>query len=141
FEYDVLGNLISYKDPVGKETTYAYDGFGNLRLVKTPDTGTDGDENSGYAVYQYNSLGQMQIKTDLNNNIKAYYCYDGMGRLAKIKKDANCGDTNNIYSTYTYDPHNGRLVSIADEAGTVIFEYDDRNGRIKTENRTFKKWS
>jgi YD repeat-containing protein len=75
FGYDVLDNLTQVNDPKGLATTYAYNGFRELKTQTSPDTGTTG--------VTYDSAGNRKTQTDARG-IVATYSYDVLNRLTGV---------------------------------------------------------
>lgn len=75
FEYDALDNLTKVTDPKGLDTTYVYNGLGDLAQLNSPDTGN--------TTYTYDSAGNRKTQTDARG-IQAEYAYDALNRLAGV---------------------------------------------------------
>ncbi len=121
FAYDVQDNLTKVTDPKGLNTTYAYNGLGDLTQLVSPDTGT--------TKYTYDSAGNPKTQTDARNQTSTY-SYDALNRLTGI---AYATSTLNV--GYTYDAtqaacdigetfSTGRLTQLADASGTTQYCYD-----------------
>ncbi|NIJ75622.1 RHS repeat-associated protein [Xanthomonas campestris] len=89
FDYDALDNLTKVTDPKGLDTKYAYNGFGDLVKLTSPDTGVTS--------YTYDSAGNRATQTDARGNTTAYG-YDALNRLTKVTYP-----TSGLNVTYTYD--------------------------------------
>ncbi len=121
FQYDAQDNLTKVTDPKGLDTTYAYNGLGDLLQLSSPDTGITG--------YTYDSAGNRKTQADARNKT-ATYGYDSLNRLTGITYP-----TTSLNVVYTYDTTQavcttgetftkGRLTKITDASGTTQYCYD-----------------
>jgi len=108
--YDLNGNLIKERTPLGRETSYTYDTQGyktgetnsiSGKLAWTYDyfghLGTHIDLGNVTYTYTYNSDGLVKTQTS-NGGQNIGYVYDEAGQLTQIN-DSGVGRT----TTYTYD--------------------------------------
>lgn len=121
FTYDALGRLVHVNDPKGLNTNYAYNAFGDLLKLKSPDTGT--------TIYTYDSAGNRVSQTDARG-VTTIYGYDALNRLTSIiYPDAG------LNTGYAYDSAStacqpsetfakGRLSSMTDGSGSTQYCYD-----------------
>ncbi|WP_249043463.1 polymorphic toxin-type HINT domain-containing protein [Paenibacillus faecis] len=134
--YDHNGNLLTYKDEAGSETSYGYEVYrmasvtnplGHLSENVYDATGNvveESDGNGGVNRYEYDGMGRVAKMTDADGNSTAY-TYDGNGNVAAIT-DAE-GNT----TEYTYNPL-GQVLTIKDELGAVKqYKYDAAGRLIK----------
>lgn len=132
FEYDALDNLTKVTDPKGLDTTYQYNGFGDLTQLASPDTGT--------TVYTYDSAGNRKTQTDARG-IVSTYSYDALNRLTGIAYP-----TSSLNVGYIYDTINpvciagetfaiGRLTQMTDSSGNTEYCYD-RFGNLTRKRQT-----
>lgn len=132
FEYDALDNLTKVTDPKGLDTTYQYNGFGDLTQLASPDTGT--------TVYTYDSAGNRKTQTDARG-IVSTYSYDALNRLTGIAYP-----TSSLNVGYIYDTANpvcttgetfaiGRLSKMTDSSGDTQYCYD-RFGNLTRKRQT-----
>lgn len=130
YEYDARDNLVQVTDPKGLITEYVYDGLGDLRELRSPDTGT--------TVYEYDSAGNRTRQTDARG-VVTDYTYDALNRLTAI--DYPSDPTLDV--SFVYDQSQlecglnsapiGRLSKIIDSTGETRLCYDRRgNLAIKT---------
>lgn len=121
FEYDAQDNLTKVTDPKGLDTTYQYNGFGDLVQLSSPDTGV--------TTYTYDSAGNRKTQTDARG-ITATYSYDALNRLTGIAYP-----TSSLDVAYIYDAVNaacttdesfaiGRLARMTDGSGETQYCYD-----------------
>ncbi|WDL95507.1 RHS repeat-associated core domain-containing protein [Alicyclobacillus sp. ALC3] len=130
--------MTSSTDPLGYQTQYAYDPFGDLTQV------TDPKGNSLSMTYDANH--NLSAQTSTADNLQVGYTYDGDGNVTQVKETSSNGSTtyatntssyNNLdqqvsstdalgkQTTYTYDP-NGNLSSMTLPDGhTVSTTYDN----------------
>ncbi|SDQ37682.1 RHS repeat-associated core domain-containing protein [Pseudoxanthomonas sp. CF125] len=121
FQYDAQDNLTQVTDPKGLNTTYAYNGLGDLTQLVSPDTGT--------TAYTYDSAGNRATQTDARGQTSTY-SYDVLNRLTGIAYA-----TTALNVGYTYDTpeavcqsgetfSTGRLTQLTDASGTTQYCYD-----------------
>ncbi|MGN7832516.1 RHS repeat-associated core domain-containing protein [Pseudoxanthomonas sp. 22568] len=101
FQYDALDNLTKVTDPKGLDTTYTYNGLGDLIQLQSQDTGT--------TTYTYDSAGNRASQTDARG-VTTTYAHDALNRLTAV----NYPDTA-LNVSYTYD-----TVPTACEAGETF---------------------
>ncbi len=129
YSYDERNRMISYTDPLGHSVTIGYDLENNITSLT--------DQNGNITQYQYDNLNRRTRMTfadgsfqlfayDENNNMVSKqltdgaiinYAFDAQNRLTR--KTLPDGE---VY-TYSYDAQD-RIISIANQAGTVAFTYD-----------------
>ena len=120
FEYDVLDNLTKVTDPKGLDTTYAYNGLGDLTDLVSPDTGA--------THYEYDDAGNRQSQTDAKG-VTATYSYDALNRLTGITyptASLNVGyvyDTPGVVCQAGENFGKGRLAKITDATGSTSYCY------------------
>ena len=73
--YNALDQVTEVTDPKGLHTTYAYNGFGDLTTLVSPDTGT--------TVFTVDAAGNRTTRTDARG-VTANYHYDALNRLTGI---------------------------------------------------------
>lgn len=132
--HDVFGNVVYVKDPNGVETEYTYNGFGDLRTLKSRDAGYD-EQTPGYKLlqYKYDEAGNRISYTDARN-IETRYVYDGANRLTGIDYGYLGGavaadeqffhDKDDQGNTVAFG--GGELISVIDDSGETTFGYDAR---------------
>ncbi|MBD9379435.1 RHS repeat protein [Pseudoxanthomonas sp. PXM04] len=101
FKYDLMDNLTQVTDPKGLNTSYTYNGLGDLTQLQSPDTGT--------TTYTYDSAGNRASQTDARG-VTTTYAHDALNRLTAV----NYPDTA-LNVSYTYD-----TVPTACEAGETF---------------------
>ncbi|UVT15741.1 MAG: RHS repeat protein [Nitrospira sp.] len=137
FTYE-LGDLISVKDPLNRETKRMLDAAGRLRslinplgqkTVYTPDA-LDRitqltDAINGVTQFGYDANSNLLTVTDAKSQ-QTVYTYSNMNRTS-TRKDPLLNT-----ETYTYD-NNGNLATILDrKSQTTTYTYDPLNRRTKT---------
>lgn len=126
FEYDANDNLTKVTDPKGLDTTYTYNGFGDLVQLSSPDTGV--------TTYTYDSAGNRASQTDARG-ITTTYQYDALNRLTQVGYP-----TSSLNVSYTYDVTQpvcqagetfsvGRLTLMVDGSGSTQYCHD-RFGQV-----------
>lgn len=121
YKYDIQDNLTSFIDTKGDTTTFTYDDFGRRLSRNSLDT--------GLTTYSYDADSNLTSITDANNNTTTYE-YDILNRLTAIHYKDSLQDT-----IYRYDEGAngiGRLTSIQDATGSIIYSYDSL-GRLVQE--------
>jgi YD repeat-containing protein len=116
YAYDAYGRMTRSVDPLGEETSYRYDLYGNLIVVERGAFSSryEYDEANNLrrvqapagqiSLMSYNALGQRVRYTDGENNAWSY-SYDDAGNLSLVTDPLG----NN--TSYSYD-FNNRLVSV-----------------------------
>ncbi|MBD8695725.1 RHS repeat protein, partial [Stenotrophomonas sp. CFBP 13718] len=74
-QYDSLDNVTRVTDPKGLHTNYQYNGFGDLLVLSSPDTGS--------ATMTRDAAGNMATRTD-TRGVTATYGYDALNRVTSI---------------------------------------------------------
>jgi RHS repeat-associated protein len=122
YTYDADDDRTSVTDPRGLETSYGYDGFGDIAQVMSPDSGT--------TQFSYDSGGDAATSID-GRNVKATHSYDVLDRVTQI-----------VYPdqtvSFTYDQGSngiGHLSSVTDGTGETAFNYDPL-GRVTKRTET-----
>lgn len=122
FEYDTLDNLTKVTDPKGLDTTYGYNGLGELVTLNSPDTGV--------ASYTYDSAGNRKTQTDARG-VASSYGYDALNRLTSVTYPSD----SSLDTSYEYDMAaaacatgetfaTGRLSQMTDGSGSTQYCYD-----------------
>jgi YD repeat-containing protein len=131
-------------------TLYTYDSWGRLRGIDYPRSadvsmGWDGEnrrvwvqDGAGRRDYTYDAWGRVREQRGCCGSepgievVAVSAEYDAAGRkLAERELNANNTAIRTIETTYD---KLGRLQSIGDYRGTVVYTYDDATGRLKYEN-------
>jgi RHS repeat-associated protein len=74
-QYDALDNVTRVTDPKGLHTNYQYNGFGDLLVLSSPDTGS--------ATMTVDAAGNRVTRTDARG-VTATYGYDALNRVTSI---------------------------------------------------------
>jgi len=112
FGYDALGNQISVKTPLLKETKQVYDALN--RLSETTDS------TGGKTSYSYDTANNLTL-VKAPNNAKTAYSYDGFGNLL-LQVSSDTGTT-----TFTYDIAGNQLSKTDAKNIIVNYSYDALN--------------
>lgn len=123
FAYDALDNLTSVTDPKDLNTTYAYNGFGEVIQQSSPDT--------GLTSFGYDNAGNLASRLDANDSEPHSYTYDALNRPVAVTYFAATGPG----IEYGYDAINpacatgetfakGRLTSLHTGGAEVHYCYD-----------------
>jgi len=129
FEYDLLGQMTKTTNPLGLETTYAYDWFGRAYTENHPDRGVTSSN--------FDKAGNVIQITTANATVNMTYDYNRL----KTKSYPSTPSVNNV--TYTYgaagDGKNGagRVTSVLQGNNVVqeFYKYDEL-GQVSSENKT-----
>ena len=122
--YDVNDHITGVRDPANTLTVYINNGFGELRALQSPDTGT--------TLYQYDAAGNLTARNDARPSAATTFQYDALNRLTKIDYPSS-GQTDVVL---VYDENRqgqngvGRLTSVSDESGTTHYRYDQRGNLL-----------
>ena len=130
----------SVDDPRGLVTSYTRNGFGEVRVQQSPDT--------GQTTYTYDTAGKVLTQVDARS-VQTQYVYDALHRVTAIVYGS--GHPQNV--AYTYDETGsiagcsgarngiGRLTSVTDESGSTQYAYDGRgNVTCKAVTITGNNW-
>lgn len=122
FSYDADDDITGVTDSRGLNTSYNYNGFGDVTGIQSPD--------SGASQFTYDSGGNLATEID-GRSAKTVYSYDALNRITKITyPDQNI--------SYAYDQGArgiGHVSSISDGTGQTGFSYDAL-GRISQKTET-----
>ena len=126
-EYDAEDRIDKVTDQRNHVTDYTYDGFGNLQILDSPDT--------GITYYDYDEADNLVKKTDARG-VVADYTYDKLNRLKTVAYQNNPPETIYYYdNTSVCDTcKKGHLSSIVDPSGPTFYLYDNRGN---TETATY----
>src|SRR5882724_4239500 len=144
YAYDALGNLLR-GDPKGtapsdstqwRTRTFTYDSLSRLLTANNPVSGT--------ITYSYDADSELLQKTSpapnqnpVPPNQTVSYCYDPLHRVTGKGYGAQSCPLATPVVSYFYDSGTngkGHLTSLADQAGSGIYGYDNL-GRMTTETR------
>ena len=130
-------------------TSYTYDAWGRLRLIDYPRSadvsmGYDGENRRVWVQdgvsrreYTYDAWGRVRRQqgccgSEPGIDVVAVSAeYDAAGRK-RYERELNANDTPIRTIETTYDPL-GRLQTIGDYRGQVVYSYDDATGRLQQE--------
>lgn len=121
YEYAANGQIARVFDPKGLQTSYAYDGFEQLEVQVSPDTGT--------TRFTYDIRGNTLTRTD-SRGVMARYEYDVMGRRTAIRYADPAADVQYVYDQPSAQcaaaerAGMGRLASTIDGSGRADYCYN-----------------
>jgi RHS repeat-associated protein len=127
WSYDSVGNLLSWKDPLGSITSYGYDDLNRLETITNP---------LGFVTtFDYDPLGNLTTMTDAEG-IVTQYQVDAISQLSDVIQNYRPGTPEdhetNVTTSYFYDSV-GNLILILDaNEGEWSYTYDGLN-RLRTE--------
>ena len=133
--YDGNGNIVSYTDYNGDETTRRYNAFDQLMEESFSDGSTRTYEYAGEKIsrvidskgttnYQYDNRDRL-LRVDYPSGEFVTYTYDAMGNKTQMATAQGTTD-------YTYDSLN-RLVTVVDSTiGTTTYQYNPVGKVIRT---------
>ncbi len=140
YDYDRSSNLVKVTEPATphpsgsgtwrRDTSYTYNGFGEITQQVSKDTGT--------TTFTYDAAGNLKTKTDARG-ICATYAYDNLNRVNSIGYAGTCNaaiPTETV--TYVYDTctnGKGRLCGLTDKTGSTTYTYDLK-GRVTSKTQT-----
>jgi len=109
FAYDSVGNRISAKNPLLKETLFSFDGLNRLKQSTDP--------LGGITQYKYNSQNYLISVIDPRNNTTTYV-YDGFGNLL------NQSSPDTATTSFAYDVSGNQISKTDAKNATVNYSYD-----------------
>ncbi len=133
--YDVLNNLKTLKDPLGRITTYNYDANENLASIQDANGNTtayeyderdllfrmtDANAPPGVTQYDYDGNGNLKQITDANANPTAY-AFDGFDRLITMTYADSTSEQ------YAYDKNSNLTRRTTPSARPIDYVYDALN--------------
>jgi len=124
FFYDDAGRLERVRDPLGRDTTFAYDGRGNV--VSRTDARTP---TAGVETYTYDLADRPLTRRDPLGRIMVQ-AHDNLGRLATVS------DPSGRSVTYGYDAANRRTSEAWAGGPTIAVAYDDAGRRASVSDGT-----
>jgi RHS repeat-associated protein len=137
YGYDLLDNLTTVSQ--GSQTrTFAYDSLKRLTSAANPESGT--------ISYQYDSNGNLLVKTDARS-VSTHYSYDALNRVIRRWYNGSSSTLSTTHNspglpsgvaatdevTYTYDAvanSKGRLTSMSSSASATNYTTFDALGRL-----------
>ena len=126
--FDAQGMLRSYKDELGKETTYTTDDLGRVTRIAYPDGATE--------EIRYDGAGQISAKKN-RNGVWFAYTYDAGGRIIRIDQN-EVPDVTKAVQAVEYDSAK-RVYRIANKDAAVQYESYDLFGRpLRTTTYRYK---
>ena len=136
YAYDVLNNLRSITDPLGRVTSYTYDANENLSSVLNANNNATAyiyderdllarvtDAKGGVTSYDYDTTGNLAKITDANGN-PTVYAYDGYNRLIQMTY------ADQTYETYSYDKNFNKIKEVFPSNKEANATYDALNRLI-----------
>ncbi|GAA0998349.1 hypothetical protein GCM10009555_097450 [Acrocarpospora macrocephala] len=142
--YDGDNHVTSHTDPLGKTTTYDYDGQGRLVETTYPDGGTvaltytaagqvatSTDQLGRTTTFVYNGAGDMIRKTSPSGSITKFTYDDAHHRLTETTPLGNLpgADPGQYTTTWTYD-NAGRVLTETDGLGNTTTNIYDAVGQL-----------
>ena len=137
YAYDAAGNLTQWRDALGRERRYRYDG--RSRRVEIDDP------NAGRWQFEYTDGDDLQRRVDPAGQV-VRTSYDGFGRVLERWQLGSGTDEEQLVARFHYDGASpahpeyttlrGSVSWVEDEAGEVFLDYDER-GRVK---HTTRRW-
>ena len=119
--YNALDQVTQVTDPKGLNTTYTYNGFGDLIAQNSPDSGT--------TALARDAAGNLTVRTDARG-VQVLHHYDALNRLIGISYPDP-----NLNVGYAYDTapavcstnerfHKGRVAQVQHAGGSTAYCYD-----------------
>jgi RHS repeat-associated protein len=124
FDYDILGNLIYSRDPLGNVTTQIFSPLGELLRTTLPASGSEPSSTN----YSYDLAGRVVTTTDALGREQRSNV-DGAGRVVSVSLAAPAGAGGTVLgtTTYSYDGAGNRLAVMRPEGDSTTFSYDGLN--------------
>ncbi len=163
YQHDASGNVTLVRDPLGRETTFTFDIFGNQLTRTLPGGATEAsvfdrlsrvesttDLNGVVTGFDYDDsvegLGRLvgtHVFTDLASLLadepieQTVYDFDAFGRATQTQVTRHDGSADPDVSLHTSDYDiDGRLLADVSAEGTVAYTYDPDTG-LRTSTSTF----
>jgi YD repeat-containing protein len=138
YTYDLRGNVIAQRGPLGATMRFQYDARGNKTLQQ--------DEKNAQATWSYNLFGKLLSHVDFGGTTYTY-TYDAGTGLLKSQTTNGVGPNAGQNRTYEYDAanHLNRINDYAadrttlyfyDSAGRVVHEYTRTSNAIHEDTHT-----
>ena len=137
--FNVIGQLISVRDPYNNLSEYSYNSKGLCKDISTASTFISfeyddyghqtflRDPNTGEIEYKYNALGELEYQIDARGN-RFDMIYDLLGRMTN--------KTGNDGSTYSWTYNNkGYLTNESTNDNSISYTYDGL-GRVLKQDET-----
>jgi RHS repeat-associated protein len=125
YQYDEVGRLIKEIDPLERETSYTYNGLGQLVRIERPDH--DDDDELTTTEFGYNEAGLQTTVLDPIGRLTTSV-YNALGQLyQQILPDPDGAgvEYSSPVTTYVYD-RLGRVISVTDPLGNATtYAYTD----------------
>ncbi len=125
YSYDVLGHLRYVTDAKGNQTEVRYDSLGHKNYMSDPDMGVWS--------YGYDVNGNLTAQTDAKGQTITFV-YDALNRLT-TKHYPTGPDIVLTYDLATSSNSKGRLSTMTDAGGQIVYNYDNM-GRTISSTRT-----
>lgn len=120
---------VQVTDSQNNQTTYTSALIGGLWLpIAVQGSGCSTCSVRGNISYTYDSLGDVQTRTDENGNVTSY-SYDARGNILTVIAPISPGHT--ATTTYTYNGF-GEVLTSTDPLGNVTTNVYDANGNLLT---------
>lgn len=132
YTYNAASELLTITDPLGRVTTYVYDGLGRQKSITLPDPDGSGPLTSPVTSFTYDAASNLLTVTDPLLNVTAYG-YDNLHRRTSVTRPDPDGEgvlTSPVYS-YLFNAAS-ELVSVTDPLSRVTAYTYDGLGRIDT---------
>ena len=132
FEYDLIGNLLSTTDHLGRQTVSVYDVRNRVIGVTQPDADLYDNLAAATVSTVYDVVGNRIQETDALGNVTDYQ-YDALNRLIQTTLPDAVGNDrlDRPILTFGYDL-SGNLIALTDAAGRVsTIEYDPLNRKFR----------
>lgn len=147
YDYDVDGQLDTITDLMGEDTTFTYDGLGQIESYFLPENPT-----SAMVTNTYDSLGRIESQLDMNSNQQDFFFagwrtefqnaldesivrhYDRAGNTIEAVDELG------FVTSYEYDGLNRQIRKTMPEGDSVSWTYDSKDNFL-TETRAAKPGS
>jgi RHS repeat-associated protein len=122
YQYDEIGNVISFTDAENHTTSYAYGSIFGVTRTTYPD--------SSFEEYFYDSVGNLASFIDCNGK-ETEYTYDSLYRITEVEYE----DQSTLSFTYDLNSNRIQMVDNSPDPGDYVeYSYDYWN-RVTSETR------
>ena len=136
YSYDPAGRVIAERNSLGEETTYEYDGYGNMIAVTNPDQQSRPPAQRLKTVYEYDWENKL-VKITTPQGCVIENEYDKLGRINKattvLRRPDGTVVRNTVRTEYNQD---GQVLEVFNNnVSETLYGYDKAGNLIKITHR------